>query len=260
MKLDDFKGKKVIKTEQLEIGDNVFRYDHVVIQLNNISYFNVSPMPETPYPIWSLVGAVIGFMLLVFGGDTFKLIGISAILVCACIIGTIYNNNKKLGDYLTVVLNSGKDFYFECDSKSFLYEVENALLQCFRDRSLKYSVDLKDCLIVHQEGMMNFNNTGNMVNGNDNIVSANNTGNISNAGEISNEEWEKLENAFKEIVSQTEVNSYEHMLAVSAQYQIRKRDKNGLHKVITENLNDFKNNILSNLISGGIIEIIKKVM
>ncbi|MBD5395836.1 MAG: hypothetical protein HDR71_16600 [Lachnospiraceae bacterium] len=238
-------------------------YDHVVIQLSNISYFNISPMPEMAYPIWAFVGAVIGLMLLFVGGSTLKLIGFSAMLVCACIIGSIYNNNKKLGDYLILVLNSGKTFYFSCNSKSFLYQVENVILQCFKDRSLKYNVDLKNCSIIYQEENMSIHNEGNLVNGNivngnDNTVSG--IGAINKGESITDEEWKKLENVFKEIVAQTEVNSYEHMLAVNAQYQISKRDKKGLHKVIAENLNDFKNNILVNVVSGSIMEIINKIL
>ncbi len=261
--------KNVVKADRLEIGNNIFKYDHAVIQLSNISYFDVSPMSKLAYPLWAFAGIVIGFLLLFTGQITLIVIGLIAMAVCAYIVYNTYDNNRKLGDYLILALNSGKIFYFSCYNKQFLYEVENILIKCFKDRSLKYSVDMNGCVIVHQEENM-IHNEGNIVNGNDNTVNGNivngndNTvsgvGNINKGELITNEEWAKLEDAFKEIVSKTEINSYEHMLAVSAQYQITKKDKMGLRKVLTENLNDFKNSIFSKIALGGVMEILKRII
>lgn len=261
MKLEDFKTTNVIKTEGFEVGENVFKYDHAVIQLSNISYFDVSPMPKVAFPLWALVGAVIGFLLLFIGETVPIMIGLVTMALCIFAIYNIYTNNTNLGDYLILAMNSGKTFYFPCYSKQFLYEVENVILQCFKDESLKYSVDLKDCIIVHKEDNMNINdNTGSIVIGDHSIANAEHTGSIDKDEEITNEEWEKLEDAFREVASKTVINSYEHMLAVSAQYQISKKDKMGLRKVIKENLNDFRNNIFSKIAMEGIIEIVKRIM
>lgn len=260
MKKNELKSKNVVKTEKLEVGDNIFKYDHAVIQLSNISYFDVLPMPAMNYPLWIFVVGFIGFILVFADEVILLIIGLIAMAICAYVFYRIEKNNKNLGDYLILALNSGKTFYFSCYSKLFLYEVENVILQCFKDRNLKYSVDLKDCLIINQEDNMNIYNTGNIINGDNNTAHANNTGNIGKSETISDEEWKKLEDTFKEIVSKTDADSYEHMLATSAQYQIIKKDKMGLRKLIKENVDDFKSNIFSKVALGGIVEIIKKII
>lgn len=271
-KTKELKSKSVIKTDRLEIGDNIFKFDHAVIQLSNISYFDVSPMPETDYPLWAFAGGIIGFIIIFLGRPVPIMIGLVMITLCIYVIYHIYNSNSKLGDYLVLEMDSGHTFYFSCYSKLFLYEIENVMLQCFKDESLRYSVDMKDCIIVYQEENMSIHNTGNVVNGSGNAVNGsivNGNGNtvsgvgdinISKGESITNEEWKKLKDAFEEIVSKIDVDSYEHMLAVSAQYQISKKDKTGLRKVIADNVNDFRSNIFSKIAMGGIIEIIKKVV
>lgn len=260
MKLEELKRKNVVKTEEFEVGENIFKYDHAVLQLSNISYFDVSPMPKMDYPLWTFAGTVIGFLLLFIGQAIPVMIGLVVMALCGYAIYNIYNNNTKLGDYLILAMNSGKTFYFSCYNKPFLYEVENIILQCFKDENLKYSVDLKDCLIVYKESNMNINNTGSIAMGDNSVANAEHTGSINIDEVVTDEEWKKLEDAFREIASKTVVNSYEHMLAVSAQYQISKKDKGGLCKVIKENYNDFKNNIFSKIALGGIIEILKKIL
>lgn len=259
MKLSNVTDKSIIKTENLEIGGNIFKYNRTVIQLSNISCFNVAPMPKTGYPTWAFVGALIGLILLFTKQMLLMMIGLIAIGFCVYEIYRITNSNNQLGEYLILSLNSGQVLYFSCYSKDFLYSVENVIADCFKNKNLKYNVNLKDCNITHQEGYMDIHNTGNIVTGNGNTVSAANTGNINNDKTIGESEWLQLENAFKELISKTDVNSKEHMLAVSAQYQICKKDSTGLRKIIEENINDFKNSIFSQMAGAGIIEIIKRI-
>ncbi len=259
MKIDNTKEKSIIKTENLEIGGNVFRYNRSVIQLSNISYFDVASMPKAGYPMWAFMGALIGLVLLFTKQAMMIMIGLIMIGFCVYEIYKITDNNNRLGEYLILSLNSGEVLYFSCYSKDFLYSIESAIADCFRDKNLKYNINLRDCSITHQEGGMDIHNTGNIVTGNGNTVSATSTGNIMESGKISEEDWKELENIFKEIVSKTDLNSKEHMLAVSAQYQISRKDKDGLKKIIEENVNDFKNSIFSQIAAAGIIEIIKKV-
>ncbi len=49
------------------------------------------------------------------------------------------------------------------------------------------------------------------------------------------------------------------MLAVSAQYQIKKKNRARLEEIIEENLENFKNNIFSKVATAGVAGIIRKV-
>ena len=67
------------------------------------------------------------------------------------------------------------------------------------------------------------NNSGNIVKGDGNTVTATNTGNISEQVQISDDEWIQIEKAFGEIASGLDVNSKEHMLAVAGVIEIVKK-------------------------------------
>lgn len=259
MKLSNTKEKSIIKTEKLEIGENIFRYNRAVIQLSNISYFNVAPMAKMAYPMWAFIGAVIGLLLLFTKQTTMIIIGLVAMGFCIYEIYKITENNNQLGEYLILALNSGEFLHFSCYNKEFLYSVENVIADCFKDRNLKYSINLKDCDITYQEENMNINNTGNIINGSGNTVSAANTGCINESNEISDAEWAQLESAFKEISAKLDTNSSAYMLAVSAQYQISRKNKSRLKEIIEENISDFRNSIFSQIASAGIIEIVKRI-
>ncbi len=171
--------------------------------MNNISCFDVAPIPKISYPMWAFVGAFIGFCILFLKNPVIILIGLMVMCVCISEIGKIYQQNQALGDYLILSLNSGVTLYLTCDSKMFLYEVENTITECFKDSDLKVSVNLKDCSIDYwEEGSMNFNNTGNYVKGNNNTVSNNNSGGINENSSINDADWEKLANLFPRATSQ----------------------------------------------------------
>ena len=136
----------------------------------------------------------------------------------------INKNNNNLGEYLILRLNSGDVLHFSCYSKEFLYAIEGVIAQCFKDSEMKCKIDLKDCVITYQADNMNIhNNSGNIVKGDGNTVTATNTGNISEQVQISDDEWIQIEKAFGEIASGLDVNSKEHMLAVAGVIEIVKK-------------------------------------
>ena len=260
MKTNNTLKNSVIKTDQLEIGENVFKYNRTVIQLSNISYFNIAPMTKMEYPMRAFVGAFIGLLLLFMNQEILILAGLIVIVASVYEIYRINKNNNNLGEYLILRLNSGDVLHFSCYSKEFLYAIEGVIAQCFKDSEMKCKIDLKDCVITYQEDNMNIhNNSGNIVKGDGNTVTATNTGNISEQVQISDDEWIQVEKAFGEIASGLDVNSKEHMLAVSAQYQAGRKNKVGLREIIMENINDFRNSIFSQMAVAGGIEIVKKI-
>ncbi len=260
MNINNTLGNNVIKTDQLEIGENVFKYNRTVIQLSNISYFNIAPMTKMEYPMRAFVGAFIGLLLLFMNQEILILAGLIVIVASVYEIYRINKNNNNLGEYLILRLNSGDVLHFSCYSKDFFYAVEGVIAQCFKDSEMKCKIDLKDCVITYQEENMNIhNNSGNIVKGDGNTVTATNTGNISEQVHVSDDEWTQVEKAFGEIASGLDVNSKEHMLAVSAQYQAGRKNKVGLREIIMENINDFRNSIFSQMAVSGVVEIVKKI-
>lgn len=138
------KKKNVISTPQFEINENVMRYDQTILQLSNVARCEVGTEPKEPYPIWAVVGGILGLLLLFTGGAKF---GIWLIIVSCIVLGFIYWKNQDLRKYLIFELNSGNILLFTCSNMSFLEEAQKAVIDCFNDRGEAYTINFRDCSI-----------------------------------------------------------------------------------------------------------------
>lgn len=139
--------KNIVKDETIEIGDNIIKYGNSTIQLSNVSYFTVSKMPKTADPIWTVLGIIIGLLLLLTSDTALIVIGLISIAACSISIFLIYGFYSGSKEYLALYINSGNLLLFSCNDKEFLVIAEQILSEYIKNKKVKYSIDFKNCII-----------------------------------------------------------------------------------------------------------------
>lgn len=147
---------KIIKTPLLTICNNILKYKDNVIRLNNISQCIVTTKPKQTYPIWSFIGLVLGFFILV---HEYIVLGALLIVICTTVISVISFINSDPTVYLTLELNSGSIVSFSSRDSDFLWEAQETLIECFNYKEETCIINLSDCTITHSQiGEDNFMN------------------------------------------------------------------------------------------------------
>ncbi len=141
--------KNIIKAETVEIRDGIIKYGNSTIQLSNVSHFTVSTMPKTADPLWAIFGIIIGFLLILTAYTALIVIGIITIATCTIIVLLIYGAVSGSKEYLVLYLSSRNLILFSCNDKEFLVIAEQILAECIKDKSVKYSINFKDCVITN---------------------------------------------------------------------------------------------------------------
>lgn len=149
-------GKKVIETPTIEINNNVLRYRDSVIQMSSVAKCEVAPMPRLAYPVWAVIGALIG--LYVFIRGIFVWQGLFALLIFGGILVYIFQRNQNLDTYFILELNSGSLAMFSCSNRHFLEEAQDAVVSCFNDKG-SYVINFSSCTI--NDSQFGDNNTRN---------------------------------------------------------------------------------------------------
>lgn len=122
------KNKTIVNYPTISINHNVLKYKDSAIQISNITQCEIAPEPPMPYPNWLYAGTLIGVFLLFskyFAWGLFLLMAISAIFYL------IWSTNAKKKIYFTLELNSGNIVLFSSYDKDFLWQAQEAVLNCF---------------------------------------------------------------------------------------------------------------------------------
>lgn len=137
--------KDIIETSQMRICENSFVYENSVLQISNMSSVSVAPFPPKPISLWMIIFILAGAILLPHE-ETFWW-GLLMITIGA--IGIIYVRyyNLNKGHYLTIIMNSGSTYYFNCDDSKFLYKIKNVMMQCMNDPKKSFNIDLRNSVI-----------------------------------------------------------------------------------------------------------------
>lgn len=270
------KEKKVFESVNMLIDKNVMKWENSAVQLSSISKSEVSPMPKEDYPLWLFIGCVLG--LLAMFNDNLRFIGIIVLGICAFLIYWIYEKNSQLGDYLVLELNSGSKLVFSCNSKGFLFEAQEALVNCFNGKKEHAVINFGTCQI----GDNNVLNNSNINNSNLHVKQGDNVGGnkVVNTGSgtaigggvegsvisspngvINNEftsDWEEAKEYFTQALNKFNVNSQEYFCSGMARAYCNEQDKESLSKFIDKHHNIFET-IFANLASETIVAIMKRL-
>ncbi|MDE7340784.1 MAG: hypothetical protein K2N80_09550 [Lachnospiraceae bacterium] len=158
------KNLKKIETPTLTIKDNILKYKDSVIQLSNISKCEIAPEPPKSYPVWLFVSMIISALLMF--NENFLGIGLFAEIIFVVIFYMILSSNANLKTYFILELNSGSIILFSSQNKDFLWEAQNAMINCFNNKKDVCVINFSDCTITHSQiGENNLMNNNEAQNG-----------------------------------------------------------------------------------------------
>ncbi|MGL5435888.1 MAG: hypothetical protein ACRDBO_10890 [Lachnospiraceae bacterium] len=231
----------VICEPEVIIQNNIMSFKKSTIQLSNISQLAISPMPKKEYPMGLFFAVVIGLLcFFVFQGNL-RIIGMVAAVIGGLGIGYVYMENSDAGSYLMLDLNSGSKVLLSSKNESFLIEAQKAIEACLQG-SEGITMNFNNCTIQRS----NIGGQGNIVNnGNATIVT------------ISEVDWKELETFFAQLKISAHNNNSVYNLACRGQRFVISKDREGLAKLIKDNYDNFKSNMLSNFATDAIKLIFK---
>lgn len=141
------KNQKKIETPTLTIEDNILKYKDSVIQLSNISRCEIAPEPKKTYPIWMIVGLILGIWMMSKG---FHFEGFILFALCCIVFALIFNANLNPNLYLTLNLNSGHTILFSSRDKEFLWKAQEVIINSFNYEEACI-INFSQCTIGHNQ-------------------------------------------------------------------------------------------------------------
>lgn len=138
--------KEKIITKELKISQNVFIFNETVISLANISRISVADAAKEPYQLFHFIMIIIGFICLFTKKIVPVLIGIVIMGLGVWMIYKTYEANQKLGEFLVLNLNSGRDIYLYSDNHDFTVEIINVIINCINSGK-GYIINMENCSI-----------------------------------------------------------------------------------------------------------------
>lgn len=140
--------EKTVETSNFQVKGHLLQWKDVVIQISNISLITSTDVQPTLFPVWGLVVAAIGSVLIRYVWP----IGFILLALSAYVFFAWYRENekKKLQKFLYIQLNSGKSFSILFQSQDFLDQVIQTFANIFEDGDKtgnNYYFDLKNSKI-----------------------------------------------------------------------------------------------------------------
>lgn len=132
----DVTGDKV-NTSIMTIENNVLLYNRSVIQLSNIEQVDIAPIPDTPIPNWVYLFGIAGIILLAIQ----PLLGLIALIAAAIGYLWIQSKNSDKGEYLTIILTSGRKLYFFSKNSSLLKQIVKIITNSMNGNTAKQIIN-----------------------------------------------------------------------------------------------------------------------
>lgn len=162
MKTNNLIGEKdnreVMEVGNLKVSKNAIYFDNSILQISNINHIYIKKFRKDPFPLWTLVGILIGLLTLWF------LVGIVIIAVSIYFIYKYYKENKNDKFGLHIQMSSGFCMIIGSEDYQFLYDVQEIIAKNFIENNSQpttINLDNKNIVIEKNEGIVN---TGNQAN------------------------------------------------------------------------------------------------
>lgn len=141
---------KKIVTNNFKIEKNIINFSESLIQISNISYVSIEPVPKKKFHLESIILFIVG-LIIYLSSEFTSFIGLIIIVMSTIYISwyLIFNmdSDKK---YLCIYLNSGHTYYFFCNDVVFLKDVVKVIKYCVNNHSVnKIKIDFEDCKIYN---------------------------------------------------------------------------------------------------------------
>lgn len=156
------KDEEEILTNQFVIKNNILKFDHLTIQLSNISsiYAGTKPMklPKIAIAIFVLSIWLIRFEL-------FRWLAMVSIGLSAFYIYTIYQRYQENKEFLIFQLNSGENYNIYFQDIEFLHKVRNAVEVAFNHKNIYSEINIAEQKIIQGDHHVIKGNNANLNSG-----------------------------------------------------------------------------------------------
>lgn len=147
--------EKTVNTEKLFIQGHLLRWEDVIIQISNISLITSANVTAPQFPLWALIMAVVGLVLL----KPIWYIGLILIAIAIFAFFAWYSSvqDAKNSKYLNILLNSGQTYLIMFQSKHFLNDVLQVFANIFEEGpsgNTNYYINIKDSKIDHNSSII----------------------------------------------------------------------------------------------------------
>jgi len=141
------KDEKIIDTPTLKIKDNILSFENYFILVSNISQVSIAPVTKRPFPKISILLIVIGLLFFTMDRLPFLIIALAFIGGGLYLIYANTQENSNRGDNLSIQMNSGEYFIFNCKDRDFLVKIMDVLQSCANKLLTEAKIDLTNSVI-----------------------------------------------------------------------------------------------------------------
>lgn len=253
------KDLKINSYSTITIEKGVLTYESMIIPMCNISKISVDTAPKIEYPLWALAGMLVSIVLIFY----VVVIGLAGVIICGCMLYSVYIENSNPAKYLVLALNNGERELFKARDKKFLTQAYAAMVDSLKGEKTMV-INFDGCVI---NGNQAFN--GDVVMGN-NIK--NNTGSKINnvkTGDSSSviieekiDYWKELDKRIVEAMSQCEGYPEEYLFCQGVLEHAKKKNAKGIFDMLMKQKPIFKTlitDILSNVAAEGLLEALRNL-
>lgn len=278
-KLIDSKQDQEIETELFVIKNNLLRFDHLTLQLSNISKLYAGKKElKLPMPI------IIIFVVSLFSIFAFPIIGIPVALFSGWYLYVLYKNHLSSRQYLVFQLNSGDNYYIYFQDIEFLNKVRNAVEAAFNHKNMYSEINIAEQKIIQGNHHVIHGDHANLNTGiqQGNTIHSNNheehssttVGNITdstiqnstfgNQNYQKNEQltydWPVLEANFKAVITSLKNEDEIKQISRQALKAVEEKDAKQFERIIKMNRKIFTSHLFFNTASGVLAQVISTIL
>lgn len=156
------KDEEEILTNQFVIKNNILKFDHLTIQLSNISsiYAGTKPMK---LPKIAIAILILSIWLIRF--ELFRWLAMVSIGLSAFYIYTIYQRYQENKEFLIFQLNSGENYNIYFQDIEFLHKVRNAVEVAFNHKNIYSEINIAEQKIIQGDHHVIKGNNANLNSG-----------------------------------------------------------------------------------------------
>lgn len=164
---NDFLGGKsnreVVDMGNLKITSNAIYYCGSVLQISNINHMYIKKFMKDPFPIWTILGIILGFLIFLITSiamksfNFFSVLGIAAIAISIYFIRKYYQDNKNDKFGLYIQMSSGFFMIIGSEDYSFLEKVQDIIANNFVENNnmpTTINLDNKQIIIGKNDGIV----------------------------------------------------------------------------------------------------------
>ncbi|WP_329799951.1 DUF6232 family protein [Enterococcus faecalis] len=279
--IDMKKSEEEIETNHFIIKDNILRFDHLTLQLSNISRIYAGTK-RMRIPVMAISIFVLAFGTIRFEG--LRWISLIIMGLTGLYIYMVYQRHQSNKEYLIFQLNSGDNYSLYFQDAEFLNKVRNAVEAAFNHKNMYSEINIAEQKIIQGNHHVIHGNQANLNTGiqQGNTMHSNNheehssttVGDITdstihhstfgNQNHQKNEQpvydWPVLEANFKAVI--TSLKNEDEIKQVNRQVlkAVEEKDAKQFETIIKMNRKIFTSNLFLNTASGVLAQVISTIL